>query len=168
MNQSDVVFLFEYNYRANQRILSTAGRISMEQFILTTPFPRGNLRNTLIHILDAEYGWRVLLTEGREVPDLEPADFPSVAAIQARWEEEEAAMRNYLAQLTDDNVRAVVQYTNVEGKRRERATWHGLFQVINHGTQHRSEAAAMLTDFSQSPGNLDFTVFLYEAALQGT
>ena len=34
--------------------------------------------------------------------------------------------------------------------------------VVNHGTQHRSEAAALLTDYGSSPGNLDFTVYLIE------
>jgi len=40
--------------------------------------------------------------------------------------------------------------------------WHCLWHVVNHGTQHRSEAAALLTRFNQSPGDLDFTVFMNE------
>jgi uncharacterized damage-inducible protein DinB len=34
--------------------------------------------------------------------------------------------------------------------------------VVNHGTQHRSEAAALLTGYNASPGDLDFVLFLYE------
>jgi uncharacterized damage-inducible protein DinB len=34
--------------------------------------------------------------------------------------------------------------------------------VVNHGTHHRSGAAAILTDYGHSPGGLDFTAFLNE------
>ena len=53
-------------------------------------------------------------------------------------------------------------YTTGEGEQRERVLWHCLLHVVNHGTQQRSEAAALLTEYGSSPGQLDFTVFLHK------
>ncbi len=170
MNQRSIsgiiTTLFEYNYWANKRILAATSRTSEEQYTAPTSFPRGNLRATLIHVLDAEFGWRILLTSAQEVPDLTEKDLPALADIEQRWQEEEAAMRAYLASMSDEALVDIFRYTNARGVKRERQPWQGLFQVINHGTQHRSEAAAMLTDFGQSPGDLDFTIFLSQSAQQ--
>ena len=37
--------------------------------------------------------------------------------------------------------------------------WQALAHVVNHGTQHRSEAAALLTAAGRSPGELDMIVY---------
>jgi uncharacterized damage-inducible protein DinB len=162
MNKADIAAIFEYNYWANERILTGASKISQEQLVAQAAFPRGNLRGTLIHILDAEYGWRMLLQHGQQTPDLTEQELPTLRSIKERWAREEADMRAYLASLSDEDILSVIRYTNPEGIKRERVRWHGLYHAVNHGTQHRSEAAAMLTEYGQSPGDLDFTFFLSE------
>ncbi len=163
MNKTDITTIFEYNYWANQRILSAASQVSPDQFAAPTAFPHGSLRATLVHILDAEYGWRILLARQEQVPDLtEENDFPTLASLVERWRDEEGHMRAYLAGLSDEDLQEVVRYVNPQGIQRERIRWHGLYHVVNHGTQHRSEAAAMLTDYGQSPGDIDFTFYLTE------
>jgi uncharacterized damage-inducible protein DinB len=112
--------------------------------------------------MDAEYGWRTLIEESREAEDLAESEFPSLGSLQQRWHEEESRMRAYLANVHDESLDGILRYTNPAGIRRERVLWHCLFHVVNHGTQHRSEAAAMLTDYGQSPGDIDFSMFLIE------
>ena len=79
----------------------------------------------------------------------------------ARWQDERQALWNFLNSLSDEDLLGAISY-EAEGKTRHRVLWHCLAHVVNHGTQHRSECAALLTGFGHSPGNLDFTVFLME------
>lgn len=122
----------------------------------------GSLRGTLVHTLDAECAWRMLCQHQSlaSFKELQEDDFPTFTVLEQRWNEEERAMRDYLAHLTDDDLTNYTRYTTDEGNKRERVLWHCLVHVVNHGTQHRSEAATILTGCGYSPGDLDFTVFL--------
>jgi len=99
---------------------------------------------------------------GLESEDLTEIEFPTVVSLEIHWRKEEAAMRNYLGSLKDDDMSGFIRYTTPSGIKRERVLWHCLFHVVNHGTQHRSEAAAILTGFDQSPGDFDFSMFTTE------
>ena len=162
MKQADIAIILEYNYWANKRILTMASKVPEKQYRAPTAFPHGSLHGTLVHTLDAEYGWRTMLQEGAWASELTAAQFPSLASLETRWRDEEAALREYLAGLNDEKMLEIVRYKADEGNQRERVRWHCLYHVVNHGTQHRSEAAAMLTDYGQSPGEIDFTIFLNE------
>ena len=161
MNIQDILTLYDYNYWANSRIVETALDVSQEQFDAPAEFPWGGLRGTLLHILDAEWGWRNFFESGKwDTPDLLEADFPSMAALQGRFRQEEKAMRVYLSTLRDEDLTTHRLYMVPEGHTRDRILWHCLVHLVNHGTQHRSEAAAILTKLGLSPGDLDFTMFL--------
>jgi len=162
MNIKDIHLIYEYNYWANKRILNASANIPQVQFIKMATFPYGGLHGTLLHILDTEWGWRALFQSIESASDLLAADFPTMEALKTRFQDEETSMRAYLASLRDEDMESHLRYTIDTGIERDRILWHCLLHVVNHGTQHRSEAAALLTDYGQSPGDLDFTVFLNE------
>jgi uncharacterized damage-inducible protein DinB len=162
VNIQDIQLMYEYNYWANGKILAESAKVTQEQFLAPAEFPFGGLRGTLIHIMDAEFGWRELFETNTFGTDLNPEDFPTIASIEERWREEEESMRAYLDCLKDEDMSSHLKYITGEGVQRDRILWHCLVHVVNHGTQHRSEAAALLTGFDASPGDLDFTVFLNE------
>ena len=160
MNIQDILLIYNYNYWANGQILAAAAKVTEEQYLAPAEFPFGGLRGTMVHILDAEYGWRVRFQNQGVAEDLLETQFPTLADLESRWHEDEKSMRAYLANLHDEDMDSHLIYPIGEGKTRDRILWHCLVHVVNHGTQHRSEAAALLTRFGQSPGDLDFTVFL--------
>lgn len=160
MNTGDIQLMYDYNYWVNQRILSKAAELAPEQLTQPTAFPWGSLQGTLVHLLDTEYGWRHICQHSVVTSDLEETHtFPTLDSIVDFWKNEESEMRAYLDSLTDSDMTNLIRYDIPEGVR-ERVLWHCLWHVVNHGMQHRSECAAMLTDFGHSPGGLDFTYYL--------
>ncbi len=162
MNISDLKLLFDYNYWATSRILEACTRITPEQFHAPADLPYGGLHTTLIHILDAEQSWRMRLQHHSDAIELTTQLLPDLESLQKYWASDEAAMRDYLASLKDEDLPGLVRYQISDTEFRERIIWHCLVHVVNHGTQHRSEAAFLTTNYGSSPGDLDFTVFLLE------
>lgn len=159
MKIQDIQLLFEYNDWANQQILAMAEQVSLEQLTMPKVFGWGSLRGELVHVMDAEYAWRELLQNGIHIEELSPEDFGDVTAIRERWQQENEALQAYLHSLTDEDMLGTIHYEAFD-RQYNRILWHCLLHVVNHGTQHRSVCAAILTDFGFSPGDIDFTRFL--------
>jgi uncharacterized damage-inducible protein DinB len=155
MTKDDIKLLYQYNFWANRLILSKAEQVTVEELTQARSYSWESLAGTLVHIMDTEYGWRVFLKEKMTTPVFDVKDYPDVAAIRARWDVEEKAMWDYLDSLSDDDLKHVFSHED-----RKYMIWLCLMHVVNHGTQHRSECAVMLTDLGQSPGDIDLTVFL--------
>ncbi len=162
MNKQDIREIFEYNYWANYRLLDMAEKVTPEQFVAPSSHSFSTLQGTLVHTLDAEWGWRVLLQSGGSTELLKDENFPTVDVLRKHWQEEEKAMWDFINSLSDEDLAGVIRYPIDGGLMRERVRWHCLFHVVNHGMQHRSEAANLLTTYGQSPGEIDFTMFLNE------
>jgi uncharacterized damage-inducible protein DinB len=76
---------------------------------------------------------------------------------------EQREMQAYIDTLTEDTLNSTIRYV-IPGAVRVRVVWHILLDVTYHATQHRSEAAMLLTRYGQSPGDFDFTIFQTERA----
>lgn len=154
--------LYDYNYWANQRILHAAEGVGGAQFAATV-FPHHNsLRGTLVHTLAAEWIWLSRWQGISPSALLREEDFPTLESIRNRWCQEEQNVRTFVAALGGDDLKRAVHYTNIRGKAMAFPLWQLMAHVVNHGTQHRSEAAAMLTELGHSPGDMDLTVFLQD------
>jgi uncharacterized damage-inducible protein DinB len=163
MNKQDIQLLYKYNAWANKRILDAAAQVTGEQFLAPASYPHGGLRSTLTHALFAEWIWRTRWLGESPKERIKPEEFPAVDALRTRWLKEENVLQAFIDTLTDEKLNAPFQFKTTRGEEMENVLWQAMAHVVNHGTQHRSEAAAMLTDFNHSPGDIDLIVFLRES-----
>lgn len=162
MNKQDILTLYKYNQWANAKILNATRNVSQEQFLADASYPHGGLRSTLTHTLFAEWIWRNRWEGNSPTVRLKPEEFPTIESLRRRWLEEEKSLMAFVESLTDDRLNDVIQYNNTKGVPLQQILWKMMAHVVNHGTQHRAEAAAMLTEFGCSPGDLDMIYFLDE------
>ena len=73
---------------------------------------------------------------------------------------EERTMRAYVASLDSATLAQPIAYRSTGGSALSNTLWHILVHVVNHGTQHRAEAAVLLTALGRSPGDVDLIVFV--------
>jgi len=150
MTIDDIRDLFAFDRWATERILVALDGIDDATWTATQVVDERGLGGILVHHLGATQRWRHGLAEDgiESRPEKEP--LPSPAALRAAWAAELVAFEAWLATLDDAWLAG-----DDEGVR----FWQMLAHVVNHGTQHRSEAAAILTQAGRSPGDLDMIDF---------
>jgi uncharacterized damage-inducible protein DinB len=159
MNKQDILVLYRYNQWANEKIWSSAAHVTREQFLAPASFPHGGLRGTLVHALSAEWIWRTRWEGTSPTQLLKAEEFPDFPSLRARWAEEETRLMNFVSAISEERLNSTFDYRNTSGKPFTKVLWHAMAHVVNHGTQHRTEAAAILTDLGHSPGDIDFIFF---------
>lgn len=151
--------LYDYNAWANRRILDTSARLAPEQFLAKVGASFDSVRDTLVHIMAAQWIWLSRWQGASPRALLPPEHFPDLEAIQARWDQIEGDTQAFISGLDDARLTQVIAYTNTRGEPFAHPLWQLMAHQVNHATQHRSEVAVMLTQFSHSPGALDLLVY---------
>ncbi|MEP6639107.1 MAG: DinB family protein [Chloroflexota bacterium] len=157
MQLTDIRFLFDYDRWATRRVLDAAVGIDGATWSAADQIDERGLGGMLVHALGAYQRWRHgLAHEPGDAPRPEHGRLPSVAELRSAWETEWLAMDAWLASIDDATM----------GKDADGVPyWQALAHLANHGTQHRSEAAVLLTTADHSPGDLD--MIDYAESLQG-
>jgi len=155
MTPDDLRDLFAYDRWATQRLLSVLDTVDEATWSAAQVIDERGLGGILVHMLGAYQRWlHGLMEDGTEHrPEREPLIAP--AELRRRWAVEWPLMDGFLASrdeawLGQDD----------EGVRFDRMLQH----LANHDTQHRAEAAALLSQAGRSPGDLDLIVWLEERA----
>jgi uncharacterized damage-inducible protein DinB len=152
---SEIRFLFAYDRWGTRRLLNAAQGLDETVWSRRNAVGERGLAGVLVHALGAHGRWRNGWQGRGDRPRPELESLPNPQDLRDRWEAEWAALDSFLDAVTDQRVDAIWDGVPL---------WQTMVHVVNHGTQHRSEAAALLTDAGRSPGDLDFIDFVEERA----
>ena len=148
MTENILARLFEHNNWANEQIMKACTSLTAEQ--LDAPpqsATEGSIRNTLIHLVSAEYGYLRILTLPLE-------------QRQNRVPIEYSDLKSSLQQSGEALLKLVQNGTYPTSSLITRdehyvKPWVILLQIINHATEHREQIKSMLTAMDITPPSID-------------
>lgn len=160
MTAEEIRALYEYNAWANQRVLDACASLNDEQFtrVLGGSFP--SVRDTLGHIMGAEWVW-LERWHGRSPATLPSAmEFDNLADLRARWTDVNRGVMEFVAKLTAADLARDIEYTNFKGQKFTYPLGSMLQHVVNHGSYHRGQVANMLRLLDAKPHSTDLLRYL--------
>jgi uncharacterized damage-inducible protein DinB len=161
MTIADLNRMFDYCYWANQRLFEVLAQLSPEQFTQTVAGSYGSVRNTLVHVLSAEWGWLDRCGGPKRGSALKNDDYPSVGVLVQRWKTVEEYMRTFLTGLADADLERNVGFSTPRGENWSMPLGELLHHAAVHGVHHRGQVALLLRLLGYAPGN--FGMLLYYA-----
>jgi uncharacterized damage-inducible protein DinB len=162
MTVKDLETLFDYGYWADRKLFEAVSGIPPEQFTQSVGGAFGSIRNTLVHIMSAEWGWLERCGGPERGPKLNANDYPTVESVRETWNKIEKYTRKFLSELNDDDIGRNAEYLNDKGEKRAMPLGELMQHAANHGTHHRGQVAMILRLLDHTPGNFDILFYYAE------
>jgi uncharacterized damage-inducible protein DinB len=156
-----LVEFFRHNAMMNRRLMDACRQLTPEQLGATATGTYGSVGATLVHIANAQ-GWYAARLLDTERPDRLLEDpFPGFDALAERFAHGDAQLEEAATQADQDRK---VQVTGDDPP----GTWWMpvslfLLQAVNHGTEHRSQVATILTQLGVEPPAMDGWTYFFES-----
>ena len=144
MRVSDLERLYDYNYWANRQLIGVVSRLTPEQFTQPVAGSYGSVRNTLVHVLSAEWGWLDRCGGPKRGDRLNPQDYPTVESLVRAWSRVEEGMRGFLAGLKDEDLTRDMEFAIGGGPKHAVPLGDLMQHAAVHAVHHRGRVALLL------------------------
>ena len=149
---------FRHNTWANLRLLDFCAGLSDEQLNASAVGTLGSIRDTLVHIVNAEVDY-VNLAKGL-VEELMPHDpFPGFEALRDAVRRAGDELLQLAAAARTDTI---VRVTRPEEPIYEYPLAGLLVQVLNHSTEHRAQISTIITRLGLEPPSMSSWKYMRE------
>jgi uncharacterized damage-inducible protein DinB len=159
MNSNDIRTLFAFNAWANARTLQAVSSLPEETLYTDLKNSFGSIHGTLVHLCGAEDIWLQRLNGIDPGIFMKKENFPTIAALTAKWKETEEGWDRYLAGLTDAMLPQPLTFHNLKGEEVTQLTGQSLQHLVNHSTYHRGQITTMIRQSGGTPVGTDLIAF---------
>jgi len=148
-----LVEFFRHNTMMNRRLLEACRQLSPEQLGAKATGTYGSIGATLVHIANSQEGYAARFLGTERAERLQEDPFPGFEALAERFDHGDAQLEEAASQAGQDR-EVHVSGDDPPGTWRMPASLI-LLQAVNHGTEHRSQVATILTQLGVEPPEMD-------------
>jgi uncharacterized damage-inducible protein DinB len=164
MTIKDLERLYNYHYWANNKLFKVVSQLTPGQFTQSVAGSYGSIRNTLAHVLSAEWVWLDRYSGPARGTRPQPDDFPTLESLIDTWSKVEEQIRGFLSGLHDEDLSRRVEFIMSGDIKASRLLGELIQHAAMHAVHHRGQVALLLRALGYAPGNFD--LFLYDAERQ--
>jgi len=164
MTPEDARLLFAYDAWANARDLEVCAALTPEQFTRALGSSFTSVRDTLVHILGAQWIWNERF-HGRPTTGLPKAEeYPDYASVVAASKKVQSDLCEFVDKLSAADLAGSFEYRDTKGNSHRNALCETLQHLANHGTYHRGQITTLLRQLGAKPVSTDMIGFFRERA----
>jgi uncharacterized damage-inducible protein DinB len=159
MTVADLKRRYDYGYWANERLFAVIAQLTTAEFTRCVAGSLGSIRNTLVHVMSAEWGWIDRCGGPSRGPALKADDYPTAESLIRQWAVVEGNVREFLGGLHDDDLRRAIEFSLPQTGNRTMLLGELLEHGANHAVHHRGQVALLLRLLGHAPGNFDLLFY---------
>src|SRR2546425_7147022 len=159
MTVKDLEVFYDYGYWANGKLFDVISQLTPEQFTRPLGGSYGSIRNTMVHLLSAEWGWLSRCGGPERGPRLNSADYPKVESLIEVWSKVNVYVREFLSRLKDEDLARDVAFMNDRGETHSMPLGELMQHAANHSVHHRGQVSLLLRLLGYAPGNFDILFY---------
>lgn len=143
---------FKYNLWANLIMVDTCSHLSDAQLDATTKGIYGSVCETLLHLFTSEEGYARRFSYTGTAPSPPLGDFTTFPSFDELRRRAERSGRELIAVAEQADLNQIL---HLDGGTYDASVMIVLLQAINHGVDHRSQIATLLSQQDINPPDLD-------------
>jgi uncharacterized damage-inducible protein DinB len=168
MNLHDLKGLLDYHYWARDRMIDAVAALTPDEYSRDLGSSFRSVRDTMVHLYSAEWAWHERWHDRSPTAQLNPDQFPDVAALRRAWADNERNVRRFLEALGEEGTTRVFMFKMLSGQAASVVFWQMLQHMVNHGSYHRGQVTTMLRQLGAAPAkSMDMVAFYQEAEKLG-
>ena len=149
MTVQDLEALYDYNYWANRKLFHVLSHQTREEFVKPVAGSYESVRNTLVHVLSAEWGWLDRCGGHPRGAKLKGDDYPTLESLVTTWSKVEGYVREFLSTLKDEDLKREVEYSPDGVARRA-------MRQLSHAPAHLHEGGSATRPLVRDPAPRPF------------